>query len=349
MSAPPSSHPQHAAIRPAWLASRTEEVIDPRQPIVDAHHHLYDRPGARYLLDDMIADVAGGHDLRATIYVQARAMYRADGPEEMRPVGETEFANGVAAAATGGTHYCAGIVGSADLMLGDAVRPVLEAHLAAAPARFRGIRHTAAWDSDASLLNPAYRVSEDMLASTAFRAGFRHLAPLGLSFDAWLFFHQLPRLCDLAQAFPETVIVLDHCGGVLGIGPYAGRRDAVFEQWSAGLRDLAGCPNVFVKLGGMGMRMCGFGFDLLDRPPSSRDLADAWRPWIKTAILLFGADRCMFESNFPVDKGSYGHVVGWNAFKRIAEGASGMEKDDLFWRSACRAYRLDAAKIGIAQ
>ncbi len=343
------SHPQHAAVRPDWLASHVEEVIDPGQPIIDAHHHLYDRPGIRYLLDDMLADMRDGHNLRASVFVQARAMHRARGPEAMKPIGETEFANGIAAMAASGIYgpaqLCAAIVSTADLMLGDAVRPVLEAHRAAAPARFRGVRHTAAWDPDASLLNPAYQVSEDMLASPAFRAGFAHLGALGMSFDAWLFFHQLPRLAELARAFPEIPIVLDHCGGILGIGPYQGRRNAVFQRWSAGLRELATCPNVTVKLGGLGMRMCGFGFDALERPASSADLAAAWRPWMETCIELFGASRCMFESNFPVDKGSFSYTTCWNAMKHVAAGASADEKDDLFWRSAARFYRIPPEEL----
>lgn len=344
------SHSQHAAIRPEWLSTRSEEVIDPRQVIVDAHHHLYDRPGIRYLQDDMLADLGGGHDVRATVFVQARAMYRARGPEAFKPVGETEFANGVAAMSASGqygaTQLCAGIVGAADLMLGAAVQPVLEAHIAAAPARFRGIRHMVAWDADSSLLNPAYEVSEDMMASSQFLAGFRCLAPLNLSFDAWLYFHQLPRLGKLARKFPDTSIVLDHCGGILGIGPYAGAGDEVFRRWKSGMRDLAACPNVRVKLGGLGMRISGFGFDTLERPASSEQLARCWRPWMETAIELFGAGRCMFESNFPVDKGAFSYGVGWNAMKRISAGASQDEKDALFWRSAARVYRLDPADLG---
>jgi L-fuconolactonase len=273
----------------------------------------------------------------------------------MKPVGETEFANGVAAICASGQHgsvrVCAGIVGFADLMLGDAVRPVLEAHVEAANGpvsgggRFRGIRHTAAWDPVSELLNPAYPTSEDMLDSAAFRAGFAHLTPLGLSFDAWVFFHQIPRLTALARAFPDTSIVLNHCGGVIGIGPYAERRDEVFTQWSAALRNLATCPNVMVKLGGLGMRLSGFGFEARERAPSSVELADTWRPWMEACIEAFGPARCMFESNFPADKGSYSYTVGWNAMKRITHGASPEEKSDLFWRSAMRFYRLPAALL----
>jgi predicted TIM-barrel fold metal-dependent hydrolase len=335
----------YIAVRPDWLATQQEQALDPGQVIVDPHHHLWDRPGWRYLLDDILADIRTGHDVRATVFVQARAMHRADGPEAMKPVGETEFANGIAAMSASGAYgevrVCAGIVGFADLRLGDAVRPVLEAHVAAAggPAgRFRGIRHIATWDPDPAMLNPAYTPAEDMLDSAAFRAGFAHLAPLGLSFDAWLYFHQIPRLTALARAFPGTPVVLDHCGGILGIGRY--RREEVLPLWHAAIRDLATCPNVTVKLGGLGMRLPGFGFEAASRAPSSAELAEAWRPWIERCIEAFGPARCMFESNFPVDKGGYGYAVGWNAFKRLAAGASAEEKADLFWRSAARFYRL---------
>ena len=344
------SQRSHIAIRPDWLATRHEEAIDSDRPIVDAHHHLFDRPGWRYLLDDLLADVRSGHDVRATVCVQSRAMLRADGPEAMKPVGETEFANGVAAMSASGAYgdvrICAGIVGYADLRLGAAVRPVLEAHIAAAggsagqSGRFRGIRHIVVWDADPAMMNPAYPSTEDMLDSADFRAGFAELAPLGLSFDAWLLFHQIPRLTRLARTFPGTQIVLDHCGGVALTGPYAGRRDEIFSTWSNALKELATCPNVMVKLGGLGSRLSGFGFEDRPQAPSSAELADAWRPWMQTAIETFGPDRCMFESNFPMDKGSYSWVVGWNAMKRIAADLSTEEKDDLFWRSATRFYRL---------
>jgi predicted TIM-barrel fold metal-dependent hydrolase len=251
-----------------------------------------------------------------------------------------------ASGAYGNARLCAAIVGFADLGLGDAVRPVLEAHIAAAGGaaatggRFRGIRHIAAWDSDPALLNPAYPTSEDMLATPEFRTGFAHLATLGLSFDAWLFFHQLPRLAALARAFPHTPIVLNHCGGIVGIGRHAGRRDEVFTLWSDGLRELATCPNVMVKLGGLGMALSGFGFEARERAPSSAELAAAWRPWMEGCIEAFGPARCMFESNFPADKVSYSYGVGWNAMKRIAAGASADQKADMFWRSAARFYRL---------
>ncbi|MFT3719577.1 amidohydrolase family protein [Pseudorhodoferax sp.] len=340
---------QHNPIRHDWLATRTEAALEPALPVVDAHHHLYDRPSGRYLFQDMLEDVrASGHDVRATVFVQCRGMVRADGPVAMRPVGETEFANGAAAMSASGLYgrlrMCAGIVGAADLRLGDAVRPVLEAHLVAgggtAGGRFRGVRDTATWDPDPALLNPAYSTTEDMLATPQFRAGFAHLAPLGLSFDAWLLFHQLPRLTELARAFPQTPIVVNHCGGIHAVGAYATRRPEVFAQWKAGLQALARCPNVMMKLGGLGMKIYGFGFEKLPQAPSSEQLADAWRPWVETCAETFGTDRCMVESNFDVDKGSYGYGIGLNAMKRIFSGASAQEKADVFWRSATRFYRL---------
>jgi L-fuconolactonase len=344
------THLQHAIIRPEWLASYTEAAIEPEQIIIDAHHHLYDRPGIRYLAEEYFADVSSGHRVAATVYVQGRSMLRADGPEHMRSVGETEFANGIAAMSDcgryGGTRLCAGIVSSADLTMGAEVRGVLDAHIAAAGSsasqlgRLRGIRHITAWDPDQTLLNPAYRVSEDMMASEVFRAGFAELGKLKLRFDAWIFFHQLPRLAALARAFPHIAIALDHCGGIIGIGAYAGKQQETFRLWSAGLRELAKCPNVWVKIGGLGMKICGFGFEDLAQPPSSAFLARHWQPWIEVCVEIFGTRRCMFESNSPVDRGSYSYSVGWNAFKRIVSSASVAEKDDLFWKTAADFYNL---------
>ena len=331
-------------VREAWLAARQEEILDPGQRIVDPHHHLWERPGWRYLLHDMLADLRSGHDVRATVLVQARAFHRAEGPEELRPVGETQFAAGVAAMCESGTYgevrVCAGIVGFADLTRGEAAGAVLDAHIAAGNGRFRGIRHIATWDPDPEMLNPAYQPAEDMLDSPGFRAGIAELGRRGLSFDAWMYFHQIPKLTSLARAFPQVPMVLNHCGGILGIGRYEGRRDEVFAAWSANMRDLAACPNVMVKCGGLGMRLPGFGLERGEVAPSSRMLAEAWRPWMERCIELFGASRCMFESNFPVDKGGFGYAAGWNAFKRLAAGASAEEKAELFWRSATRFYRL---------
>jgi predicted TIM-barrel fold metal-dependent hydrolase len=331
-------------VREDWLALRAEPILEPDLPIIDPHHHLWDRPGWRYMHPEFFADLASGHNVIATVFVQARAMHRADGPEAIRPVGETEFVNGVAAMGASGIYGacrpCAGIVGHADLRLGAAVEPVLHAHLRAGGGRFRGIRHIVAWDADPTVLNPGNPAPPGLLADAAFREGFARLAPLDLSFEAWLYHPQIPELTALARAFPGTAIVLNHVGGPLGIGAYAGRHREIFPGWAASIRELATCPNVFVKLGGLGMRINGFGFEDKPLPPSSDDLGAAWKPYFDTCIEAFGAGRCMYESNFPVDKGSYSYPVFWNACKKLAAGASAPEKDALFRGSAARFYRL---------
>src|SRR5947209_713203 len=332
-------------IRQAWLDRRKEPILEPDLPIVDPHHHLWDRPGWRYLLDDLLLDVSSGHNILATVFVQARAMYRETGPVEMRPVGETEFVNGVAAMSASGiygkTKVCAGIVGHADLSLGSRVEPVLAAHLCAGGDRFRGIRHITTWDADASVRNPAYTPPAGLLGDKNFREGFAVLGRLGLSFDAWLFHPQIGELADLARAFPDNKVVLNHVGGPIGIGVYAGKHKEIFPGWATSIKRLAACPNVFVKVGGLGMRIGGFGFHEQPEPPSSETLVTTWRPYMETCIEAFGPARCMFESNFPVDKGSYSYPVFWNACKLLTKGATREAKADLFAGTATRFYRLD--------
>jgi L-fuconolactonase len=333
------SSPNYLPVREQWLQRHGEDVLEPELPIVDAHHHFYDRPNWRYLSDEYRADACSGHRVRASVYMQALTRYRTSGPEALEPVGETEY---VAKVTQGSApRIAAGIVGHANLRSGAAVSDVLEAHLEAGLGRFRGVRHLTTWDSDASLANPLTAAPAGLLLDSAYRAGLAQLAPLGLSYDAWLFFPQLPELIETAKAFPDTTIVVDHCGGIVRIGAYQGRDTEVFERWSASMRELARLPNVHVKLGGLGMRINGFGFESGELPPSSEQLAAAWRPWIETCIGAFGVDRCMFESNFPVDKGSYSYVAGWNAFKRLTAGCSAAERQQLFEVTASRVYRLD--------
>ncbi len=337
----------YLAVREDWLALYHEDILEPGLPIIDPHHHLWDRPGWRYMPHDLLADVGSGHNIIATVFVQARAFHKADGPEALRPIGETEFVNGAAAMGASGIYgpgrICAGIVGHADLRLGEAVDAVLEAHIRAGGGRFRGIRHIVAHDPDPVMINPGNAVPAGLLADAAFRAGFARLAPMGLSFEAWLYHPQIGELLDLARAFPGTAIVLNHVGGPLGIGRFEGRHKEEFPGWAAAIKALAGCPNVMVKLGGLGMRINGFGFEHAALPPSSDTLAAAWKPYIDTCIEAFGAQRCMFESNFPVDKGSYSYPVFWNACKKLAAGASADEKVALFRGAANAFYRLGLA------
>ncbi|MCA7927540.1 amidohydrolase family protein [Burkholderia cepacia] len=332
----------YLTVRPDWLASALEPVLEPDLPIVDAHHHFYERPGWIYMLDDYLQDARSGHNLQASVYMQAQTRYRDAGPVELKPAGETAYVAGVTEPLQlhGRPAVAKGIVGHADLRLGERVREVLEAHLEAGRGRFRGVRHLTTWDADPTLANPLSAVPRGMLLDSAYRAGVAQLAPLGLSYDAWLFFPQLPELFELAKANPDTRVIVNHCGGVVRIASYADKRPEVFERWSASMRALAQLPNVYVKVGGLGMRINGFDFEKGARPPSSVQLADAWKPWMMTCIDAFGPERCMFESNFPVDKGSYSFVNGWNAFKRLTAQASPDERDALFRGTVTRAYRL---------
>ncbi len=332
--------------RSAWLAQTEEDIIEPERPICDPHHHLWDFPTNRYLLDELLEDTGTGHHIVSTVFVECTAFYREGGPAALRPVGETEFVNGQAAMAASGrygtTQACAGIVSFADLCLGDRVQKVLEAHIAAGgPAkRFKGIRHAAGWDASEDVANSHTNPPQHLLLDKTFREGFARLAPLGLSFEGWQYFKQIPELTDLARAFPETTIILNHFGGPMGIGPYEDRWPDFDAQWRADIAELAKCENVVAKLGGLGMARCGFKFHRRDAPPGSEELAEAWGPFMHHAIEQFGPGRCMFESNFPVDKVSCSYPVLWNALKRIAAGYSEDEKQAMFHDTAVRVYRL---------
>ena len=331
-----------------WLAlEQPEEVLEPDLPIVDPHHHLWDGARGRYLFDELLADLGSGHNITKTVYEEAHAMYRAAGPEAMQPVGEVEFVRGVAAMSASGrygpTAVAAGMVARADLGLGEAVRPVLEAAVSAGGGLVKGVRYSTPWDPHEEINRyVTAKAPPGRLADPMVRAGLGELDKLGLVFDAWIYFTQIPDLTRLARAMPGLTIVLNHCGGPICVGPYAGHRDEYRAVWAAHLRELASCPNVLVKLGGLGMLHFGFDFHLRDRPPTSGELAEAWRPYIETCIEAFGSGRAMFQSNFPPDKQSCSYRSLWNAFKRIAAGASLAEKSALFSGTADRAYSLPA-------
>jgi L-fuconolactonase len=333
----------------AWLAGQAPEpVIEPELPIIDPHHHFWETPArGRYLLPELLADLDCGHNIIATVFLECRSMYRKDGPPEMMPVGEVEFVNGIAAmSASGGYGPCRvaeAIVGHADLTIGARVREVLEAEIAAGGGRFRGIRHGVSWDASEAVGKFVSRfIPPHQLRDPGFREGFAQLAPLGLSFESWQYHPQLPDAIDLARAFPDTVIILNHVGGVLGVGPYAGHRREILASWQKDIAELAKCPNVSIKLGGMGMTSFGFDFHEREIPPSSEDLAAAWRQYVEPCIEAFGAERCMFESNFPPDKQSTGYAELWNAFKRLTAGATAAEKTALYSGTAARIYRITA-------
>ena len=328
-----------------WLEQVTEDILEPDRPICDPHHHLWDRPQSRYLLDELLADVTSGHNVVSTVFVECGSMYRADVRPGFEPVGETEFVNGIAAMSASGVYgnirACAGIVGFADLTRGARVGEVLDLHMARS-GRFRGIRHAAGWDADERVRNSHTRPPPHLLLDEAFRAGMKELASRGLSFDAWLYHPQIPELTDLARACPDVTIVFDHFGGPLGIGPYEGRRDEIFESWREDVAELARCPNVYAKLGGLVMPINGFGFHKRERPPTSDEIVAGTGRYYRYALECFGAERCMFESNFPVDKRSCSEPVLWNAFKKLVADASAAEKQRLFHDTACEVYRIDS-------
>jgi predicted TIM-barrel fold metal-dependent hydrolase len=341
-----------------------EPILEPDLPIIDPHHHLWDlsallkvlppmdhgfaemaRTIPRYLLDELLADLRTGHNIRGTVYMECGAFYRADGPDALKCVGETEFVNGVAAMSASGVYgdvrACAGIVGHVDLHLGAAAEDVLRSHIAAGHGRFRGIRHSASHDADPNVLGPLHgRAPSGLYRDAAFREGFGVLHTLGLSFDAWLLEPQLPDLIDLAHAFPETTIVLDHVGTPLGIGAYQGKREERFDAWRQNIRTLAKCENVHVKLGGLTMPFVGWRTRMTEPLPDSGTLAAQWTPYIETCIEAFGAHRCMFESNFPVDRFGADYPTLWNAFKHIAAAYSSADKTALFSGTAKKVYRL---------
>ncbi len=332
------------ADREAWLAQTKEDALDPDLPICDPHHHLWDRPNSYYMLREFLRDISGGHNVVRTVYVECAAMYRKDGPQPMRPVGETEFAQGIAARSAGGQYgpaaVAAGIVSHADLTLGAVVSPVLAAHVRAGHSRFRGIRYQNAWDASSDIQNARTKPHRQLFADPKFQEGFACLQNYDLSFDAWLYSPQLPDVVGLANMFPQTTIVLDHGGTPLGTGPYTDKREEVFGLWKDSIAALAACPNVVVKLGGLAMPICGFEWETQEKPPTSQQLADATARYYLHCIDQFGADRCMFESNFPVDKLSCSYTVLWNSFKRITQDLSPPDRAALFHDTATRVYRL---------
>jgi L-fuconolactonase len=329
--------------RKDWLGQVTEDIVDPDRPICDPHHHLWDHPNSRYLLDELLEDIRSGHNVVSTVFVECASMYRADGPEALRPVGETEFVNGIAAMTASGGYgelrACAGIVSFADLTLGASIGAVLDVHMSRSD-RFRGIRHAAGWDPDDRVRNSHTNPPARLLLDPKFREGFRELGRRNLSFDAWLYHPQIGELTDLARAFPEVTIIFDHFGGPLGIGPYEGRREEIFARWRDDVAELARCPNVYAKLGGLVMPINGFGFHQRERPATSDEIVAATGRYYRHAIDCFGVERCMFESNFPVDKQSCSYPVLWNAFKKLVADASETEKQRLFHDTAQEAYRL---------
>lgn len=317
-----------------------EAPLDADLPICDPHHHLWERDGEHYRLDDFLRDAGSGHNIVSSVLVECGTHYWREGPEETRPLGETEFFESVARAASDPqirTKVAAGIVGHVDLALGEAVKSVLEAHGSISPVRFRGIRHQTTYDADQSIRSTA---AKGILAQDSFRRGVASLAKYHLTFDAWIYHTQIGELTDLARALPNVTIILDHIAAPLGVGPYQGKRSETFQIWSKGIAELASCANVSVKLGGFGSLRSGYDWHQRQTRVGSLELASVMAPYFEYCIEEFGVNRCMFESNFPVDKRSYDYGTIWNAFKRITQNYSKDERAALFHDTAARLYRL---------
>ncbi|MDZ7914886.1 MAG: amidohydrolase family protein [Rhodococcus sp. (in: high G+C Gram-positive bacteria)] len=338
-----------------------EEPLHAALPIIDSHHHLFDKAPAAlagamgrstFLIDeyeeyvDGPGDGTGGHNVVATVVVEALGMDGAIGPESSRWVNATAFVSGQAAmAATGryhGIQLAAGIVGSADLRAGAQISDVLEEHIAVGNHRFRGIRQDALWDADPTVLRGFFGNPPHLYSDADFRKGFAQLATLGLSFDAFVLAPQLADVADLARAFPDTAIVLNHLGNPVGIGAHRGRLAEEFPQWRSDIADISRCDNVMVKMGGLGSFLSGSPHFRADPPADCAALAREWRPYAEQAIELFGAERVMFESNAPTDRtGAFSTIC--NAYKTICSGCSDSELTAIFAGTAKQFYRLDVA------
>lgn len=331
-----------------WLAQVSEDILEPERPIIDPHHHLWKkRLGGDYLLEELWSDTGSGHNICKTMFMECRAFYLREGPEYLRPTGETLYISELAkqSAATADKPEVAGIIAHADLTLAgseeDKLREILDRHEEICAGRFRGIRHAGARDKHPEQLLIQLQAPPYLYGKESFRKGLRLLAERGLTYDTWHYHHQNLDFIDLARDVPESTLVLDHFGTPLGVGIYRGCRDEIFQEWKAEMRELARCENVFVKLGGMAMPDNGYGWDKAERPPDSDEFIAAQEKYYLHMIDCFGPQRCMFESNFPVDRLSISYPVLWNAFKKMASRYNEEEKHALFYGTAARVYNLE--------
>lgn len=332
----------------AWLNQVQEDIVDPARPIIDPHHHLWMKRFNRdYVLPHFHADTGSGHNIVKTIFMECRAFYRREGPDYLRPVGETAYIAQLARETREGTAHqaiIAGIVAHADLTLaGDSpeqLLELLEQHRSASEGLLRGIRHSAARDPHPKDLLIVSAAPPYLHGKESFREGLRILAAQGLTYDSWHYHHQNQDFLELAQAVPECTMILDHFGTPLGVGVYRHARDEIFQQWKQDMTALAKCPNVYAKLGGLAMPDNGFGWDRAERPPTSDELIRAHQRYYLHMLHCFGPERCMFESNFPVDRLSVNYHVLWNAFKKMTMDLSEADKHALFYGTAEKVYSL---------
>ncbi len=326
---------------PEWLQSVREEIIDPEQRIIDPHHHLWHGRGPGYLLEDLWQDTGSGHNVLKTVFVECHAEYLNEGPEHLKPLGETKFVDSLATiSAAGPGSEISAIVAHADLTLDDRLQDVLAAHNDLGNGRFRGIRHAGAHAEHPEALLIAGQAPEGLYENESFRSGVKTLGKLGYTFDTWHYHYQNQDFVALARSAPETVMILDHFGTPLGVGPYESQREAIFEQWKTDIAEIARCDNVVAKIGGLAMPDNGFGWHTREQPPTSDEFVSAQRDYYLHTIECFGPERCMFESNFPVDKFSLSYPVLYNGLKKIVADFSADEKDAMFYGTAARIYSI---------
>jgi len=330
-----------------WLNRINEDIIDPELPIIDPHHHLWTKkhPFAGsfpYLLEDLKKDTSSGHNILGTIFMECGQGYYPDGEERFKPVGETEYVAGVAKTSKNLKNYPSilGIIGYADMMLGAEVGEVLKTHIGVGDGLFRGIRHAAGWDESDMIDNSHSNPEKNIYFNTNFRRGIEELIDLNLTFDAWHYHHQILDLKELATNYPELTIIHDHFGGPLGIGPYEAKRDEIYKKWKDDISSLASCKNVYSKLGGLAMPINGWNWHKKNKPATSDEIVNANQSYYLHTIESFGFNRCMFESNFPVDKRSVSYHVLWNAFKKMTSRFDSGDRAKLFSETAKKVYKV---------
>ena len=328
-----------------WIAQIKEEIINPELPIIDPHHHLWNGDNQLagsfpYLIENLNEDTFSGHNIVGTIFMECAQGYYLDGEEKYKPVGETEFVINLIkdSEKLSKSTNIMGIIGFADLMLGHEVKDVLNTHLSKGEGLFRGIRHAAGWDKNNEIHNSHSNPIENIYHNKSFMKGAEELINLKLTFDAWHYHHQINDLSIFAKKYPELTIIHDHFGGPLGVGPYEGKKEEIFKKWKDDISLLSESKNVFAKLGGLAMPVNGWNFHKQNKPASSDQIVDMHHEYYLHTINCFGVERCMFESNFPVDRRSVSYHVIWNAFKKMVLGYSDEDKNKLFFKNAKDVY-----------
>tara|TARA_B100000575_G_scaffold63414_1_gene48476 strand:- start:395 stop:1435 length:1041 start_codon:yes stop_codon:yes gene_type:complete len=336
-----------------WLKKIREDVIDPEQRIIDPHHHLWPKTNEgsanvkrlrlyNYMLEDFWQDTSSGHNVTDSVYIECSEFFWNSEKEHLNPVGETEHIKGLAQLSQKNSTKTSisGIIGHANLLLGKDVNEVLERHIDIGGNLFKGIRHAGSWDPSDKINNSHHNPPRDMYLMKEFGEGVKALRNKSLVFEAWQYHHQLTQVVHLARNNPDLVIVLDHFSGPLGVGSYATKKEEVYDNWKKDLKELSRCDNVIAKLGGLAMPVNGLGFETNPNPPTSNEFMSIQRQFYLTTIDFFGTERCMFESNFPVDKYSVSYHVLWNAFKNLVKDFSQTEKDHLFFKTASNVYNI---------